>query len=62
MFFLMRACEFISTINVIARPVCEGCGARMWLSRIEPDKPDHDRRIFECAECNNEKIVVVKYR
>jgi transcription elongation factor Elf1 len=34
----------------------------MWLSRIEPDKPDHDRRIFECAECNNEKIVVVKYR
>jgi hypothetical protein len=34
----------------------------MWLARIEPDKPDHDRRIFECPSCEKVVSEVVKYR
>jgi len=34
----------------------------MWLALIEPDKPDHDRRTFECADCKRVEKVVVKYR
>jgi hypothetical protein len=34
----------------------------MLLTRIEPDKPDHDRRTFECPECAYEESLVVKYR
>lgn len=45
----------------IDHPKCE-CGARMWLARIEPDRPDHDRRTFECPRCQNERVEVVKYR
>jgi len=29
------------------RPDCANCGMRMFLARIEPDKPDYDRRTFE---------------
>ena len=34
----------------------------MLLTRIEPDKPDHDRRTFECPECGYEESIVVKYQ
>jgi hypothetical protein len=34
----------------------------MWLSRIEPDKPNHDKRTFECPQCENVVSEVVKYR
>jgi hypothetical protein len=35
----------------------------MWLVRIEPDrKPDHDKRTFECSECEQSKMLVVGYR
>jgi len=34
----------------------------MWLSRIEPDKKDHDKRTFECPACNAVKTEVVKYK
>jgi hypothetical protein len=40
---------------------CPNCSARMWLAHIEPDKPDHDRRTFECPRCQHELAVVVKY-
>ena len=50
------------TIRVVPRPTCERCGAVMFLTRIEPDKPDHDKRVFECTDCQNEKTEVVKYR
>jgi len=49
-------------IRVIPQPACERCGAIMFLTRIEPDKPDHDKRVYECTECKNEKLEVVKYR
>ena len=34
----------------------------MMLSRIEPDKPDHDKRSFECVNCGNEHSEVVKFK
>jgi hypothetical protein len=34
----------------------------MWLARIEPDKPGHDKRIFECPGCEKVVSEVVKYR
>ena len=41
---------------------CPKCGAPMWLARIAPDKPDHDERTFECAECNHSVTEVVTCR
>jgi hypothetical protein len=34
----------------------------MWLTRIEPDKADHDRRTFECKACSHFAVEVVKYK
>ena len=48
--------------NLIERPPCIKCGTQMLLTRIEPDKSDHDRRTFECPECAYEESIVVKYR
>ncbi|TMJ02156.1 MAG: hypothetical protein E6G97_13365 [Alphaproteobacteria bacterium] len=46
----------------IKRPQCLQCGTSMLLARIEPDKPDHDRRTFQCAECGHSLSEVVKYK
>jgi transposase-like protein len=45
--------EFLSVpVDVeITHPTCERCGAPMWLTRIEPDRPRHERRTFECKAC-----------
>jgi hypothetical protein len=51
-----------STRLVLSQPVCPKCGGRMWLSRIEPDEPNHDKRTFECPQCENVVSEVVKYR
>ena len=33
------------------------------LASIEPaDKPDHDKRTFECPRCQDESVEFVKYR
>ena len=48
--------------NSIVRPQCSKCGAKMMLARITPDKPDHDRRTFECAVCDHSESHVVKYK
>jgi hypothetical protein len=46
----------------IAHPTCDTCGAPMWLMRIEPAEPDHDRRTFECKACSNTVVTIVKYK
>jgi len=33
----------------------------MLLVRIEPAKPDHDRRWFECASCRHTESMVAKF-
>jgi hypothetical protein len=48
--------------HVLDRPLCPKCAQLMWLARIEPDKPDHDLRTFECWECDYTETFVVKYR
>ena len=53
---------WMSTPQVIERPACPKCGNRMMLARIEPDKPGHDKRTFECFDCNHSESVVVKYK
>ena len=34
----------------------------MSLFRIMPEKPDHDRRTFQCTQCKHEHMLVVKYQ
>jgi len=34
----------------------------MLLARIEPDTPGHDRRTFECRQCENSETVLVNFR
>ena len=48
--------------NAIERPPCSKCGTQMLLAGIVPDRPDHDRRTFECAKCQNSESFVVKYK
>lgn len=54
--------EGVHAPDVLQRPGCPRCGAPMWLTMIEPDRPDHDRRTFECADCEHSEKIVVKYR
>ena len=49
--------------NSIVRPPCPKCGNTMLLALIEPtDKPDHDRRTFECLPCKHSLFEVVKFK
>ena len=43
-------------------PKCPSCGAPMKLERIEPEKPQHDRRMFRCGACGESISETVKYR
>jgi transposase-like protein len=58
----MRPTEFIPKKKLIMRPKCPACGALMWLARVEPGEPDHDKRTFECPRCQDELTELVKYR
>jgi hypothetical protein len=48
--------------NSIVRPPCSICKMPMLLSRIDPEKPDHNIRTFECRGCGHFESFVVKYR
>ena len=48
--------------EVTERPTCFLCATRMWLTRIEPDHPNYQKRTFECPVCDNSESLVVKYR
>ena len=58
----MRKDQILPQQRIIGRPFCDFCRAQMWLACIEPDKPDHDKRTFECPMCPNITVKVVKYR
>jgi hypothetical protein len=53
---------FDPTRLVLHHPICPRCGVRMWLATIEPDSPDHDKRTFECPQCENVVSEIFKYR
>jgi DNA-directed RNA polymerase subunit RPC12/RpoP len=42
------------------RPACTKCGAPMWLTRIQPDKPGFARRTLECPRCQRRIIEVIE--
>ena len=59
----MHTSKFIPSAQPVWRPRCAKCRAEMWLAWIEPDeKPDHDKRVFECPRCQYEITEIVKYR
>ena len=59
----MRPYQIIRQPRPMGLPCCKSCGAQMWLASIEPaDKPDHDKRTFECPRCQDESVEFVKYR
>ena len=47
---------------VLDLPICQKCGASMWLERIESDAPGFDNRTFKCPQCENFVSEIVKYR
>jgi hypothetical protein len=58
----MQPSQFVSTPKTIATPNCPKCGSNMWLARIERDKLDHDRRTFECPDCQHVEVQVFKFK
>jgi hypothetical protein len=58
----MQVSDYIRSKQTIAHSKCQQCGAPMWLARIEPDKPDRDKRTFECAKCQRVGVETVRYR
>ena len=42
------------------RPACPNCGCPMWLAIVEPDKPGHEKRSYECPRCQREDEHVVQ--
>lgn len=43
-----------------APSMCTMCGAPMWLTRIQPDKPGCARRTLECPRCHQSIVEVVE--
>ena len=49
--------------QAIVRPSCSRCGCVMRLILVAPaDRPDHDRRTFQCQACLKLETVEVKFR
>jgi hypothetical protein len=57
----VRKDQILPQQRIIGRPFCEMCKSQMWLSCIEPDEPDHDKRTFECPVCPNFTVKIVRY-
>jgi hypothetical protein len=62
LFMVAAKGQIIPLPLIIRRPSSEICDAQMWLVSIEPNKPDHDRRTFECPRRQHEVVEVVKYK
>jgi len=46
----------------VYRPLCAKCGTSMSLTRIEPDRPDHDKRSFECQACHRVETSIFRFK
>ena len=42
------------------RPICSNCGWTMWIARIAPHIPGHDKHTFKCSRCEFEEDVIVR--
>ena len=59
-FFTYETSLADSATNV--RPVCSKCGAPLWLTRVEPDRPGFALRTFECPRCKNRSSEVIELK
>jgi hypothetical protein len=41
---------------------CPKCLSAMTIASVEPDGPDHEKRMFNCPMCNHIETVRVGYR
>jgi hypothetical protein len=57
----MRISHFAPPSQDVEHPNCPKCGTPMWLARIEPEKPHHDKRTYECPACDNVVSEIVKF-
>ena len=46
----------------VDNPICPKCARPMIIVRIEPDEPDHQKRTYECPECQLVESLIVKHR
>jgi hypothetical protein len=44
--------------DAIVRPHCPRCGTQLMLTRIEPDAPGQEKRVFECPNCEHAENIV----
>jgi hypothetical protein len=58
----MQQSERTQSVILMGRPACPKCATRMMLARITPEKPDHDRRTFECPGCDHALDEIVRFR
>jgi hypothetical protein len=59
----MTQSQYLREAETLAeRPVCPHCLERMWLTRVEPERQDHERRIFECPVCAQSDVKIVRFR
>ena len=42
------------------RPFCPECCAPMFIVTVEPDRPDHESRSYECPSCKFTETAVVR--
>jgi ribosomal protein S27AE len=42
------------------RPPCPTCGVPMWIVRVEPLPPDHQKHVWECPKCGHEATMLAK--
>ena len=40
------------------RPPCSACGKPLILTRIEPEAPGHDLRVYYCAACGSHETII----
>jgi hypothetical protein len=52
-----------ATLDAIVRPPCSHCGAKTWITRIEPTgEPGRDQLTFECPICEIIETAFVKHK
>lgn len=54
--------SIMAASDAMTRPACPRCAGRMLLPRLDPEKPGHDTRTFECSKFQRCESVVVQYQ
>ena len=54
--------DFRQGLRGLGYPICPKCGRPMVIVRIEPDEAGHQKRTYECSECELVENLIVKHR